>query len=50
MLPEMPQEIGSKTNIWGHSDQELAHHSEAVLAVVVILAGDLVFSKFGQEI
>ena len=50
MIPEIPQDVRSRQNIPGHSDQVLAHNFNAVLAVIVILAEEIVFAKFHQEV
>ena len=48
MIPEMRQDIRSRKKISGHSDRVLAHKFDAVLAVVVILAGDTIFARCYQ--
>ena len=45
MLPEFPQDIGARKKISGHSDRALAQNFDAVLAVIVILAGEAIFVK-----
>ena len=50
MLPGIPEEIRSREKISGHSDRVLAQNLDAVLAVVVILAGDTIFAKCCQEV
>ena len=50
MIAEMRQDIRSRKKISGHSDRVLAQNFDAVLAVVVILAGDTIFAKVCQEV
>ena len=35
--------------MWSSRDQLLAHHFDAVLVVIVNLAGDIIFPKFCQD-
>ena len=48
MLPEFHQEMRSRKKISGHSDRVLAQNFDAVLAGIVIWAGDTIFAKFCQ--
>ena len=44
MLPEIHQEMRSRKKISGHSDRVLAQNFDAVLAGIVIWAGDNIFA------
>jgi len=46
MVSDFPHDFRSKKNISLHSDRVLAQNFEAVLAVVVKLLGDTIFTKF----
>ena len=48
MLPEIHQEMRSRKKISGHSDRVLAQNFDAVLAGIVIWAGDTIFACFCQ--
>ena len=48
MIPEIRQYIRSRKKISGHSDRVLAQNFDAVLAGIVIWAGDTIFAKFCQ--
>ena len=50
MLPEVPQEMRSRKNNSGHPDRVLARSSDAVLTVIVIRVGEIVFGTFCQEV
>ena len=50
MIPEIRQDIRSRKKISGHSDRVLAQNFEAVLAVIAILAKDLIFAICCQEV
>ena len=46
MFPGIPQEIRSREKISGRSDRVLAQNFDAVLAGIVIWAGDTIFACF----
>jgi hypothetical protein len=50
MTPGFHQDFRSRTKISGHSDRVFAQNFDAVLAVIVICAGDIIFAKFCQEV
>ncbi len=45
MIPGIPQHIRLREKILVHSDRVLAHKFDAVLAVIVISAGEIIFAK-----
>ena len=49
MTSDFPQDFRSRKKISVHSDRVLAQNFEAVLAVVVKLAGEAIFAKFCQD-
>ena len=46
MIPGFHQDFRSRIKISGHSDRPFAQNFDAVLAVIVICAGDLIFATF----
>ncbi len=48
MTSDFPQDVRSRKKISVHSGRVLAQNFEAVLAVVVKLPGDTIFTKFYQ--
>ena len=49
-LHKFIEKSGREKTISEHSDRVLAQNFEAVLAVIAILAKDLIFAKFCQEV
>ena len=49
MTSDFPQDFRSRKKISVHSDRVLAQNFEAVLAVVVKLAGEAIYAKFCQD-
>ena len=43
---KLPKILGRGTKIWGCRDRIYAQNFDAVLAVIVILAGEAIFGKF----
>ena len=43
------EEIRSRSKMWSSRDQLLAQNFDAVLVVIVELAGDIIFAKFCQD-
>lgn len=50
MIPEIRQEIRSRTQISEHSDRVLAQNFDTVLAGIVTWARDIIFATFYQEV